>query len=86
MNFVPPDSETYASSDPEPEDSVGARPASPVVVNLTADAILRGAERRKYREKLFGDITALFRSGGKKLELVRKPFVPDKRHGWLDIG
>ena len=70
---------TLILRDPEPEEE-------PHEVNLTADAILLAAERRKYREKLFGDITALFRSGGKKLELVRKPFVPDKRHGWLDIG
>jgi len=53
---------------------------------VTADAIIRAAEGRRYRENIFGDIITSFRAEGKKLDLVRKPFLPDKRHGWLEIG
>ena len=57
---------------------------TPLTVNLTPEAIIRGAEARRFRENMFGDISAMFRSEGKALELVRTPFVPDKRHGWLE--
>ena len=62
-------------------------PDEPVVkVNLSRERILAAARARAYREKLFGDITALLRCGDNSLALTRKPFVEGKRHGWLDIG
>ncbi|MCK5834033.1 hypothetical protein KAH81_10250 [bacterium] len=57
-----------------------------VRANLSRDRILAAARARAYREKLFGDITTMFRYKNKSLELVRKPFVPSKTHGWLDIA
>ncbi len=57
-----------------------------VTVDLTPEAIIRGAEARRFRENMLGDISAMFRCNNKALELVRKPFVKDKRHGWLEIG
>ena len=59
--------------------------AGSIPVNLTPDAIIRGAEARRYRESIFGDMATRFRAGRRKFDLVRKPFVPDKRHGWLDV-
>jgi len=69
---------TLIMRDPEPADDA-------VPVHLTADAIIRAAEARRYRENIFGDIITSFRAEGKKLDLIRKPFLPDKRHGWLEI-
>jgi len=59
--------------------------ATPVPVNLSRERILAAAHARAYREKLFGDITTLFRHGAETLSLTRKPFIADKKHGWLDI-
>ena len=60
--------------------------AIPFRVNLSRDRILAAARARAYREKIFGDITALFRYKDNSLALKRTPFVAGKRHGWLDIG
>jgi len=54
-------------------------------VDLTADAIIRAAEARRYREKLFGDIRTMFVSDAGEFSLVRTPYIVEKRHGWLDI-
>ena len=70
---------TLILRDPEPADDA-------VPVHLTPDAIIRGAKARRYRENIFGDIITEFRADAKKLDLVRKPFLPDKRHGWLSVG
>lgn len=56
-----------------------------VMVNLTPEMVRQAARARGYREKLFGDITTLFECGGKKLSLVRTPYLPEKRHGWLEV-
>jgi len=69
---------TLILRDPEPTEK-------PHKVHLTPDAILRAAEARRYRENIFGDIITEFRTDAKKLDLVRKPFLPDKRHGWLSM-
>ncbi|MCK5833802.1 hypothetical protein KAH81_09055 [bacterium] len=34
----------------------------------------------------FSAFSAMFQYEGKALELVRTPFMPGKRHGWLNIG
>ena len=57
-----------------------------VKVNLSRDRILAAARSRAYREKIFGDITTLFRHEGKTIKLERVPFVEKKHHGWLNIG
>jgi hypothetical protein len=56
-----------------------------IKVRLDAERIRQAARARGYREKLFGDITTLFECGGKKLSLVRTPYLPEKRHGWLEV-
>ncbi len=73
---------------PAPAPSKGSGRGSvtePFEVLLTPDAIIRGAKARRYRENIFGDIITEFRADAKKLDLVRKPFLPDKRHGWLSV-
>ncbi|MCK5833131.1 hypothetical protein KAH81_05610 [bacterium] len=57
-----------------------------VKVNISRNRILAAARSRAYREKIFGDITTMFKFEDKSLALVRKPFVPGKRHGWLNIA
>ena len=54
-------------------------------VRLSAEDIRRGARRRRFREGLLGDIRALFRGERGELTLRRRPWIPDKRHGWLDV-
>ncbi len=56
-----------------------------VKVRIDPARIREAARARGYREKLFGDITTLFKCGEKRLSLKRTPFVPEKRHGWLEI-
>ncbi len=76
---------TLILRDPPDPDTAGAIHELPLQVNLTADAIIRGAESRRYRENLFGDIRTMFVSDEGEFSLVRKPYVTEKRHGWLDI-
>lgn len=56
-----------------------------VKVDITPERIREAARARGYREKLFGDITALFECGDRKLSLKRTPYVAEKRHGWLEV-
>ena len=56
-----------------------------IAVHLSRDRILEAAAARQFREKPFGDITALFRGPEGEMLLTRKPFLPDKRHGWLSM-
>ncbi len=69
---------TLVLRDPPPGDAA-------IEVNLTPDAIIRGAEARRYRENLFGDIRTLFVSDAGEFNLVRTPYIEEKRHGWLNI-
>jgi hypothetical protein len=75
---------TLILRDPPPPEPVEGRRA--VKVDLTADAIIRSAEARRFRENLFGDIRTMFISDEGEFSLVRKPYIAEKRHGWLDIN
>jgi len=64
--------------DPPPADNS-------LAVNLSRDRIIEAAATRRFRERAFGDITTLFRGPQGELILTRKPFIADKRHGWLEV-
>jgi len=70
--------------DPPGPVGAGFTPAR-VEVHLSRDRILEAAAARRFREKPFGDITTLFQGPQGEMLLTRKPFLPDKRHGWLSV-
>jgi len=70
---------------PEPVEGRRGSVTEPIEVHLTADAIIRASEARRYRENLFGDIRTMFVSDSGEFSLVRTPYIAEKRHGWLDI-
>ena len=71
----------------DPPEPVGAIHELPLQVHLSRDRILEAAATRRFRERAFGEITTLFRGPqGEQLTLTRKPYIDEKRHGWLNIG
>jgi len=56
-----------------------------IAVHLSRERILEAARARRYRESMFGDIVTHFRTEGRKFDLIRKPYLTEKRHGWLSI-
>ena len=60
-------------------------------VALSRDKIIERTAMRRFREKPFGEIQTLFRGPqgitgtAREMTLTRKPYLQEKKHGWLDI-
>ena len=63
----------------------------PVEVHLSREKIIEAAATRRFRERPFGEIQTLFRGPqgvtgtAREMTLTRKPYLQEKKHGWLDI-